>query len=65
MIGYAEFTCWRIDSPEYPQNPTVHRKRPTVIRIKGRITHWEVDLRAGQRNEAKGKAGFEVPLEAS
>ena len=45
-------------SPEYPHSPTFHRNSPTIIRISGRRLHWEIDFRAGQRNDAKGKAGL-------
>ena len=33
------------------------RKRPTVMRMHGRRIHWEVELLAGQKKAARGKAG--------
>ena len=47
-------------SPEYPQRPIFHRNIPTIMRISGRRLHWEMDFCAGQRNDAKGKAGLWV-----
>ena len=43
--------------PEYPQSPAAHLKSPTAIKIKGRISHCDTELRAGQRKAARGYAG--------
>jgi hypothetical protein len=43
--------------PEKPQRPAAHLKRPTAIRINGRISHCDTELRAGQRKAARGYAG--------
>ena len=43
--------------PEYPQNPAAHLKSPTTIRITGRTSHCDDELRAGHRNAARGKDG--------
>ena len=45
-------------SPEYPHSPAHHLKRPTIMRMRGKMTHCDVvDFRTGQKNEASGKAG--------
>jgi hypothetical protein len=46
--------------PEYPHRPAAHLKRPTAINIKGKISHCETELRAGQRKAARGYVGLTV-----
>ena len=43
--------------PEYPHSPGTHLKRPTVMRMTGRIIHCEVAFLAGQKKAASGNAG--------
>ena len=58
MTGLVQVNWLEEESiPEYPQKPVVHLKSPIAIRISGIVTHWEVDFLAGQRIDAKGKAG--------
>ena len=40
--------------PEYPQSPAAHLKRPTAMRINGRISHCDTELLAGQKKAANG-----------
>jgi hypothetical protein len=44
--------------PEYPQRPAAHLKRPAAININGKTSHWDIELRAGQRMAARGYAGL-------
>ena len=43
----------------------VHLNRPTAISIKGRTSHCDVGLRAGQKKATRGKAGCCVFVFAS
>lgn len=43
--------------PEYGHSAVVHRKRKIKRSVAGRVTHGDGEERAGQKNEARGKAG--------
>lgn len=51
--------------PEYPHRLTAHLKRPTAMRVRGRISHCDTLARAAQRNETSGNAGDCLPSPAS
>jgi hypothetical protein len=51
-----------VDVPEYPQRPAAHLNKPTAIKIIGRISHCDTELRAGQRKAASGYAGRLEPV---
>jgi hypothetical protein len=46
-----------VSIPEYPQRPAAHLNSPTAIKINGRTSHCDTELRVGQRKAASGYAG--------
>lgn len=44
--------------PEYPQSPTHHLNRPTIINTIGMMIHCDVLFLAGQKKAARGKVGI-------
>lgn len=52
-------------APEYPQRLTAQRKRPTAMRVRGKISHCDTLALAAHRNETSGNAGDCPPSPAS
>lgn len=52
MVGGAQYRL-----PEYPHSPEAHLKSPATIKIKGRTSHCDEEVRAGQRKAASGNDG--------